>query len=64
VPSIQQPAKAPLAWKKQKLPADASIFKDKTIWLRLYKNNSRMKRTKVSIVELHAEQQAKQRQVG
>jgi hypothetical protein len=61
VPNIQQPAKAPLAWKKQKLPADASVFKDK-IWLRLYQNNSRMKRTKVSIVDLHAEQQARQRQ--
>jgi hypothetical protein len=61
VPSIQQPAKAPLAWKKQKLPADASVFKDK-IWLRRYKNNSRMKRTKVSIVDLHAQQQARQRQ--
>jgi hypothetical protein len=54
VSSIQQPAKAPLAWKKQKLPADAPVFKDK-IWLRTYKNNSRMKRTKVSIVDLHAE---------
>jgi hypothetical protein len=61
VPNIQQPAKAPLAWKKQKLPADASVFKDK-IWLRMYKNNSRMKWTKASIVDLHVEQQAKQRQ--
>jgi hypothetical protein len=60
-PSIQQPAKAPLAWKKQKLPADDPVFKDK-IWLRTYKNNSRMKRAKISIVDLHAEQQARQRQ--
>jgi hypothetical protein len=30
VPSIQQTAKAPLDWKKQKLPADASVFKDKS----------------------------------
>jgi hypothetical protein len=58
VPSIQQPAQA---GKKQTPPADASVFKD-MIWLRTYKNNSRMKRTKVSIVDLHAEQQARRRQ--
>jgi hypothetical protein len=62
VPNIQQPAKTPLAWKKQKLLADASVCKDK-IWLHImYKNNSRMKRTNVSIVDLHAEQQARLRQ--
>jgi hypothetical protein len=55
VPSIQQPAKAPLAWKKQKLPTEDGVFKDK-IWLHTIKNNSRMKRAQVGIVDLHVEQ--------
>jgi hypothetical protein len=55
VPSIQQPAKAPPAWKKRKLPTEDGVFKDK-IWRRTCKNNSRMMRAKVSIVHLHVEQ--------
>jgi hypothetical protein len=48
-------------WKKSKLPAHDPVFKDK-IWIRTYKNNSRMKRTTVSIMDLHAEQQARRQQ--
>jgi hypothetical protein len=50
-----------LGWKRSKLPAQHPVFKDK-IWLRTYKNNSRMKRTAVSIMDLHAEQQARRKQ--
>jgi hypothetical protein len=56
-------SKAPLAWKRQKVPADAAVFKDK-IWLHTYTNKSRIKPTKVSIVDLHAEQQAGQATAG
>jgi hypothetical protein len=59
VPIIQQPAQVSEGWKKSKLPARDPVFQEK-IWLRTYKNNSRMKRTAVSIADLHAEQQAKQ----
>ena len=60
MPSIKKPTQVPLTWKKSKLPAHDPVFKDK-IWLRTYKNNTRMKRAAVSIVDLHAEQQARQR---
>jgi hypothetical protein len=56
-----QPSKVPTRGWRKKLPAHDPVFTDK-IWLRIYKNNNRMKRTAVSILDLHTEWQARQRQ--